>query len=85
MKYFHSNGKKPSVKVHKHFNDCIVISPMDKTLLDISPKTKEVIVDISTGQSVLRGSHVFAPGVMAMTFGKIIYFYFIFVLFNNTG
>lgn len=74
MKYYKNNEKEPSVKVHRHLNDCIVISPMDKSLLDVSPKNKEVIVDIPTGQSVLRGSHVFAPGIMAMTFGKIIYF-----------
>lgn len=74
MKHFKYNEKEPSVKLHRHLSDCIVISPMDKSLLDISPKSKEVIVDIATGQSVLRGSHVFAPGIMAMTFGKIIHF-----------
>ncbi|XP_008186878.1 putative methyltransferase NSUN6 isoform X3 [Acyrthosiphon pisum] len=58
--------KQHSVRVHKHLSDCIVISPMDKSLLDLSPKKEEVIVDIATGQSVLRGSHIFAPGIMAM-------------------
>ncbi|XP_050536587.1 tRNA (cytosine(72)-C(5))-methyltransferase NSUN6 isoform X2 [Daktulosphaira vitifoliae] len=56
----------PSVKVHKYLDDCIVISPIKKSLLDIHPKNEEIVVDIATGQSVLRGSHIFAPGVMAM-------------------
>jgi len=63
----HKNiDKTPLVTIHKHVSDCIVISPLDKSLLDISPKNKEIIVDIFTGQSVLRGSHIFAPGIMAM-------------------
>lgn len=63
--------KKPSVKLYKNLNDCIVISSMDKSLLELSPKSEEVIVDVYTGQSVLRGSHIYAPGIMAMTSGKI--------------
>ncbi|XP_015379373.1 PREDICTED: putative methyltransferase NSUN6 isoform X2 [Diuraphis noxia] len=55
-----------SVRVHNNLSDCIVISPMDKSLLDLSPKKEEVIVDIATGQSALRGAHIFAPGIMAM-------------------
>ncbi|XP_022169164.1 putative methyltransferase NSUN6 isoform X2 [Myzus persicae] len=58
--------KQHSVRVHKYLSDCIVISPMDKSLLDLSPKKEEVIVDIATGQSALRGAHIFAPGIMAM-------------------
>lgn len=61
------------MKLYKNLSDCIVISPLDKSLLELNPKTEEVIVDILTGQSVLRGSHIFAPGVMAMTSGKILY------------
>lgn len=59
--------------MYKNLKDCIVISPMDTSLLELSPKTEEVIVDIYTGQSVLRGSHIFAPGIMAITPGKISY------------
>jgi len=74
LKRLKNNEKKQhSVRVHKHLSDCIVISPMDKSLLDLSPKKEEVIVDIATGQSALRGSHIFAPGIMAMAPGKINY------------
>lgn len=52
---------------------------MDKSLLDISPKTDEVIVDIQTGQAVLRGSHIFAPGIMAMTSGKVKHIFLLFI------
>ncbi|KAL5234025.1 hypothetical protein ACI65C_001435 [Semiaphis heraclei] len=62
-----NNEKKQHlVRVHNNLSDCIVISPIDKSLLDLSPKKEEVIVDIATGQSVLRGAHIFAPGIMAM-------------------
>jgi len=73
--------KQHSVRVHKHLSDCIVISPMDKSLLDLSPKKEEVIVDIATGQSALRGAHIFAPGIMAMAPGTINYT--ICMLFNS--
>lgn len=80
MKHFKNNEKIPLVKVHKHLSDCIVISPIHKSLLDLSPKSEEVIVDIFTGQSALRGSHVFAPGIMAMPFGK---HYMLCILLNG--
>lgn len=76
MEKFKNNGEKPSIKVHTHLSDCIVVSPMDKSSLDLSPRIKEVIVDIFTGQSALRGSHIFAPGIMAMAPGKIKHFLF---------
>lgn len=75
MKHFENNENKPLVKIHSQLNDCIVVSHIDTSLLDISPKSEEVIIDIATGQSALRGSHIFAPGIMAMTPGKIILFY----------
>lgn len=72
MKRLKNNKKEQHlVRVHKHLSDCIVISPMDKSLLDLSHKNEEVIVDIPTGQSALRGSHIFAPGIMAIAPGKI--------------
>lgn len=75
MKQVKNNEKQQhSIRLHTHLCDCIVISPMDKSLLDLCPKKDEVIVDIATGQSVLRGSHIFAPGIMAMTPGKIFQF-----------
>jgi len=75
LKHFQNNEKTPSVTVHKYLSDCLVISPMNKSLLDLSPKSEEVIVDIATGQSALRGSHIFAPGIMAMPFGEHYIFY----------
>lgn len=71
MKRPKNNEKKEHlVRVHNNLSDCIVILPMDKSLLDLSPKKEEVIVDIATGQSALRGAHIFAPGIMAMAPGK---------------
>lgn len=75
MKHFKNNEKKPLVKLHYNMRDCVVVSPIDISLLDINPKSEEIIVDILTGQSVLRGSHVFAPGIMAMPSGNIFFCY----------
>lgn len=36
------------------------------TPLEIDPKRKEIIVDVHCGSSVLRGAHIYAPGVLAM-------------------
>lgn len=74
MKHLKNIEKKPTVKIHKNINDCIVVSPIDKSLLDINPREEEIIVDIFTGQSVLRGSHIFAPGVMAMSSGNVTFY-----------
>lgn len=53
--------------VHPKLPDTIVIGSMDKA--NIRPQGKEVIVDATCGAAVLRGAHVFAPGVMGMPAG----------------
>lgn len=37
---------------------------------DLGVREKEVIVDTCCAAAVLRGAHIFAPGVMGMTSGK---------------
>lgn len=56
-----------NVTVHPKLPDTIVIGSMDKA--NIRPQGKEVIVDATCGAAVLRGAHVFAPGVMGMPAG----------------
>lgn len=91
QKYADRNIKPPEVTVHEIIPECIVISKLNSTYLDFTPKINEIIVDSFCGAAVLRGSHVFAPGVMGVlpsnkiicicNFNKIIYndipFYFI--------
>lgn len=58
--------KTPEIKVHPLIPDCIVISAWDVAELDLLPKNNEVIVDAVCGTSVLRGSNIYAKGVMGM-------------------
>lgn len=49
--------------------DTVVISSFSEA--DLRPQEREVIVDATCGAAVLRGAHVFAPGIMAMPTGAI--------------
>lgn len=55
---------------HDEMPELLGMSPrppsMDQDLINPSI-TKEVIVDASCGRAILRGSHIFAPGVLGMS------------------
>ena len=59
-----SNGIRYDPKPHPVLPDCVVIpcNSQPNALKFISPF---VVVDAGCGEAVLRGSHVFAPGVLA--------------------
>ena len=63
-----------NVTVHPKLPDAVIISSLDET--DLRPQGREIIVDATCGAAVLRGAHVFAPGIMGMPKGAI-YFYFL--------
>ncbi|XP_069683701.1 tRNA (cytosine(72)-C(5))-methyltransferase NSUN6 isoform X2 [Periplaneta americana] len=52
------------VTLHPTLPDVVVIGSMGAT--ELKPLEKEVIVDTICGAAVLRGAHVFGPGVMGM-------------------
>lgn len=63
----------PTVSIHNHptLPDVITIGSLHsdgKTtdVLTAEPNLKEVIVDVACGASILRGAHLYAPGVLAM-------------------
>lgn len=60
-------------KFYRLTADCLVV---EQWPVDVQPENNisEVIVDAMCGAAVLRGAHVFAPGVMGLPAG---YFYFI--------
>ena len=59
------------VSKHPSLNDALVVrSSSENNHLEIY--NKEIIVDICCGSAVLRGAHVFAPGVMAASAGQLI-------------
>lgn len=55
--------------VHPKLPDTVVIGSLDEA--NLRPQEKEVIVDATCGAAVLRGAHVFAPGVMGMPTGAL--------------
>jgi hypothetical protein len=57
------------VIVHPKLPDTVVISSFNEA--DLIPQEREVIVDAVCGAAVLRGAHVFAPGIMGMPTGAI--------------
>lgn len=55
--------------VHPKLPDTVVISSFNEA--DLRTQEREVIVDATCGAAVLRGAHVFAPGIMGMPTGAI--------------
>lgn len=58
----------PSIEWHRKLTDVITISPLAKLKQsnDDNEIVGEVIVDVRCGAAILRGAHLFAPGVLAM-------------------
>ena len=63
-----------NVTVHPKLPDTVIIGSLDEA--DLRPQGREIIVDATCGAAVLRGAHVFAPGIMGMPTGAI-YLYFL--------
>ncbi len=49
--------------------EVVLMDSWDAASLNLSYQEKEVIVDIACGIAVLRGAHVFAPGIKGMSRG----------------
>ncbi|UYV81414.1 NSUN6 [Cordylochernes scorpioides] len=60
---YRSRNLRPQVSLHPQLPDLAVISvPPTAPLV---PHSSQVVVDAPCGEAVLRGAHVFAPGVLA--------------------
>ena len=55
--------------VHPVLKDTVIIGNYKRPIL--SNLEKEVIVDAICGAAILRGAHVYAPGVMGMSTGNV--------------
>ncbi|GLV35936.1 uncharacterized protein CBL_09846 [Carabus blaptoides fortunei] len=66
-----NRGKKciPNMFKHATLKDVILVESHPEAEMDLSLQEKEIIVDAACGSAVLRGAHVFAPGVMGMLAG----------------
>lgn len=58
----------PAVEIVATLPEIVCIGSLDTSAYDCKPRpdAKEVIVDASCGAAILRGAHIFAPGVLAM-------------------
>lgn len=58
----------PEVELFASIPEMILIQSIDENAISYQPcpHHKEIIVDVSCGAAVLRGSHIYSPGVMAM-------------------
>lgn len=62
----------PTISFHPQLPNVITISQVHAALdniLDVlkpEPNLKEVMVDVTCGAALLRGAHLYAPGVLAM-------------------
>lgn len=58
----------PEVELFDSIPEMILIHSIDENAISYQPRTqcREVIVDASCAAAVLRGSHIYSPGVMAM-------------------
>lgn len=58
----------PSVEHFDSIPEMLLIRSFDENLICIAPRSecKEVIVDVPCASAVLRGAHIYAPGVLAM-------------------
>jgi len=60
--------ESPRVYGLPNLPEVLCIDPLAERLIQTSPdsRLKEVIVDTSCGAALLRGAHIYAPGVLAM-------------------
>ncbi|XP_060527902.1 tRNA (cytosine(72)-C(5))-methyltransferase NSUN6 isoform X2 [Cylas formicarius] len=58
-----------NAELHSSIPDMIFIRHLDTTQLSLNKFRQEVVVDNDCGAAVLRGSHIYAPGVLGMVAG----------------
>lgn len=58
----------PEIEIFESIPEIILIRSIDEKIVNRQPngQLKEIIVDVPCGVAVLRGSHIYAPGVLAM-------------------
>nr|XP_039262285.1 tRNA (cytosine(72)-C(5))-methyltransferase NSUN6-like [Styela clava] len=59
----HHDVSDMKIQQHPLIKDVLIIP--NKSLQNIIPCTKEIIVDRACGMAVMRGAHVFAPGIIS--------------------
>ncbi len=52
------------VQAHDVIPDCILIRPKSKSAIEITPSGRELLVSRRCAEAVLRGAHIYIPGMM---------------------
>lgn len=63
---------EPNIEIHSILPEVILLHNLDKAWLSLETQLKEVVVDVDCAAAVLRGAHIFAPGVLGMESGTYI-------------
>lgn len=56
----------PAMSVHTQLPSVLSISSFDDTIPAPAENLKEIVVDVNCAASILRGAHLYAPGVLSM-------------------
>ncbi|KAF7379136.1 hypothetical protein HZH68_016981 [Vespula germanica] len=63
-------SRVPTITTFPHLSEIVTVHNWDKSVkLDLLKRSKEVLVDATCGSAVLRGSHVYAPGIIGIPNG----------------
>nr|XP_023022955.1 putative methyltransferase NSUN6 [Leptinotarsa decemlineata] len=62
--------KQPKVEIHPSLSNVIIIIHSDPNESIIEKHENEVIIDTDCASAVLRGAHIYAPGVIGMLSGS---------------
>ncbi|KAF5296356.1 hypothetical protein FQR65_LT10248 [Abscondita terminalis] len=60
------NAPIPKIEVHPLLSDVVILHNQDTKYLNLNPHSHEVIVDVYCAAAVMRGAHIFAPGIIGM-------------------
>ncbi|KAI4460384.1 hypothetical protein MML48_5g00014518 [Holotrichia oblita] len=69
MKRKFKNISGASIELCPYLPDVIIVRNINVKDLDLTRRSLEVVIDVHCAESVLRGAHIFAPGVMGMLTG----------------
>jgi len=53
------------IQGHPSIPDCVLIRPQNKSAMEVTPSGRELLVDRRCAEAVLRGAHIYIPGMCA--------------------
>ncbi|KAF2903633.1 hypothetical protein ILUMI_02540 [Ignelater luminosus] len=59
----------PNIEIHSVLPEVILLHNLNKNWLSLETQLKEIVIDVNCAAAVLRGAHIFAPGVLGMESG----------------